>query len=264
MRSIFIGYDARESEAFAIARYSLIKTTNRPMRVSGLFLQDLRDKGIYTRPTSKRIVNGVEVMWDDLSDAPMSTDHACARFLVPFIANRGWALFTDGDVLFRDDIHKAFDYLDERYAVYCVKHDHRPAEQTKMDGQVQQQYSRKNWSSVMFFNVGHPANDSLTIEHVNTLPGRDLHRFCWLEDSEIGELHPRWNNLVGHNFDPDPAIVHYTSGVPNMPGYENCDWSDEWFDVRRQWIMGSGKEWVTGTKSSRLALPRAPQQKASA
>ena len=54
---------------------------------------------------------------------------------------------------------------------------------------------------------------------VNTLPGRDLHRFCWLEDDEIGELPPEWNHLVG--IDPDtkaarPALLHYTLGTAEV------------------------------------------------
>jgi hypothetical protein len=49
----------------------------------------------------------------------------------------------------------------------------------------------------MLFNCDHPSNKKLTVEMINTLPGRDLHRFCWLEDDEIGELDPGWNWLVG-------------------------------------------------------------------
>ena len=235
--SIFIGYDARETEAFAVARTSLVRHMSRMSPIRGLLLSELVERGLYTRPTSKRTVNGRDVMWDDISDAAMSTEHAVARFLVPYISRPGWALFTDGDVLFRDDINRMLDNLDTRHAVYCVKHDHRPAEDTKMDGQVQSQYVRKNWSSVVVFNVGHPANAALTPDLVNTAPGRDLHRFCWLRDDQIGSLEPRWNHLVGYSHTANPAIVHFTSGVPNMPGYENCDFSDEWHDGLRRWVL---------------------------
>jgi hypothetical protein len=118
-----------------------------------------------------------------------------------------------------------------------VKHNYAPSNVVKMDGQMQQLYARKNWSSVMLFNVDHPANQRLTVEMVNTLPGRDLHRFCWLEDHEIGELTPDWNWLVGHS-DPTiaPAIVHYTEGLPSMAGYESCQFAEEWFAMRREWL----------------------------
>lgn len=138
-------------------------------------------------------------------------------------------MFSDGDVLFRSSVGHLFDNLDGAFAVYCVKHRHVPESTIKMDGQTQTQYYRKNWSSVMVFNCDHPANRRLTLEMVNTLPGRDLHRFCWLEDDEIGELGPEWNYLVGYTKNvPDPKCVHFTSGTPDMVGYENCEYADEW------------------------------------
>jgi hypothetical protein len=97
-------------------------------------------------------------------------------------------------------------------------------------GQAQTRYARKNWSSVILSSTSTtPANRALTTDLVNSVPGRDLHRFCWLDDAQIGALEPKWNWLVGHS-DPaiDPAIVHFTDGVPSMPGYENCAFADEW------------------------------------
>ena len=114
----------------------------------------------------------------------------------------------------------------------CVKHDHRPSFNVKMDGQEQTSYPRKNWSSVMAFNVDHPANDALTADLVNALPGRDLHRFCWLADDEIGALPPEWNHLVGHSDDVrDPKIVHFTDGGPWFEAFRNVPYADEWFAV---------------------------------
>src|SRR5690606_8943360 len=151
----------------------------------------------------------------------MATEFAISRFLVPHLAKKvhgvrgGWAMFQDCDMLNRGNVVEAFNQLDPSKAVMCVKHNHNPPEGTKMDGQEQLRYARKNWSSVMFFNLDHPSNSKLTVELVNTVPGRDLHRFCWLQDDEIGELGPEWNFLVGHS-DPsiDPKIVHHTEGSP--------------------------------------------------
>jgi lipopolysaccharide biosynthesis glycosyltransferase len=159
---------------------------------------------------------------------------------VPFIAQSGWALFMDGDVLVRGNLARLFEGLDPHKAVYCVKHDHQPAERSKMDGQLQTQYTRKNWSSVMLWNVEHPANRKLTLEAVNTLPGRDLHRLCWLDDDQIGELHPCWNWLADVS-DPviDPAIVHFTNGLPDMAGYENAAYADEWRGELTLWARGN-------------------------
>jgi lipopolysaccharide biosynthesis glycosyltransferase len=166
----------------------------------------------------------------------MATEFACSRFLVPRLAQSGWALFMDCDMLVRTDLLKLFNQADPDKAVMVVKHNHQPPEGIKMDGQAQTRYARKNWSSVILWNVEHPANAALTMELVNTVPGRDLHRFCWLEDDLIGELHPKWNWLVGHS-DPevDPAIVHFTDGIPTMHGYEDCEYADEWRAELERW-----------------------------
>ncbi|WP_290497646.1 hypothetical protein [Hyphomonas sp. UBA4494] len=166
----------------------------------------------------------------------MSTEFACSRFLVPHLAMTGWALFMDADMLARTNVERLFEQCRDSKAVMVVKHRHEPVEGVKMDGQLQTVYARKNWSSVMAFNVDHPANRSLTVEMVNTVPGRDLHRFCWLEDKHIGELDASWNYLVGHT-DPEiePDIVHFTDGVPSMPGYENSEYADEWRAELEAW-----------------------------
>jgi len=229
-RSIYIGYDPREYAAFSVARHSVLRHLSQSIPVHGLILDDLISSNLYHRPIEHRTTEaGNKVMWDTISAAPMSTQHANARFLVPMLAKTGWALFMDGDMLLRGDIAQAFDGLDDSKAVYCVQHKHEPPTGIKMDGQLQLAYHRKNWSSFILFNCDHEANRSLTLELINTLPGRDLHRLCWLDDSEIGALDPKWNFLVGHS-DPaiDPVVVHHTSGTPDMPGYENTAYADEW------------------------------------
>lgn len=236
MSSIYIGYDPREVAAFAVARHSIRRHLTQPIPIKGLILDDLRERGLYTRPTETRPGVDRPVLWDVISDAPMSTEHANARFLVPHLAGTGWALFMDGDMLVRANLARLFESLDRSKAVYCVQHRHEPEPGTKMDGQVQTRYARKNWSSFMVFNCDHPATKSLTPDIVNMLPGRDLHRLCWLDESEIGELDQSWNFLVGHT-DPKivPNVIHYTSGIPSMAGYEDCDFADEWFDELKRW-----------------------------
>jgi len=231
-QSIWIGYDPREIDAFAVTRFSARRHCTLPIPVHGIVLSQLRETGLYRRPTSRRDGR----LWDDISDAPMATEFACSRFLVPHLAGSGWALFMDSDMLVRRDLSELFRQADPGKAVMVVKHHHAPPEGQKMDGQLQTRYARKNWSSVMLFNCDHPANQGLTVELVNTVPGRDLHRFCWLEDDLIGELDPEWNFLVGHTKDvEDPAIVHFTDGVPSMAGYEDCEFAEEWRDELIGW-----------------------------
>jgi hypothetical protein len=235
--SIWIGFDPREAAAFAVARWSLERRLTQPISIRGLVLSDLQAKGLYTRPIEYRpSAADRPVMWDTISDAPMSTQHANARFLVPFLSRHGWALFMDGDMLVRDNLARVFEGLDPAKAVYCVQHRYDPPGCTKMDGQQQTRYARKNWSSFAIFNCDHPKNKTLTPSVVNTLPGRQLHRFCWLQDDDIGELPPEWNFLVGHT-DPaiDPKVVHFTEGCPDMPGYENVAFADEWRRELARW-----------------------------
>lgn len=232
-RSVWIGYDPRETDSFAVARRSLLEHANIPVSIHPVVLSGLRTAGLYTRPTEVRDGR----LFDVLSQHPMSTEFACSRFLVPLLAREGWALFMDCDVLVRRDIGELFDLADESKAVMVVKHDYAPAALTKMDGQVQSRYNRKNWSSVMLFNVRHPANAALTLDLINTAPGRDLHAFCWLEDGLIGELPPQWNYLVGVTEGvPEPAIVHFTEGTPSMPGHELQPYADEWRDTLFEWL----------------------------
>lgn len=234
-QSIWIGFDPREVDAFAVARHSIERRINLPIPVRGVVLTDLKSGHLYTRPTSRRDGR----LWDDISDAPMATDFACSRFLVPTLAKSGWALFMDCDMLVRRDISELFALADPKKAVMVVKHHHEPPEGVKMDGQAQTRYARKNWSSVMLFNCDHPANRALTIDLVNSVPGRDLHRFCWLDDDLIAELSPEWNFLVGHTEGvADPAIVHFTDGIPSMDGYEGCAFAEEWRAELAAWAGG--------------------------
>lgn len=223
-RSIWIGWDPREVEAFDKTRRSILSRLSEPIPVHQLRLEALKDKGLFRRPMEVR----GNVTWDLISNAPCATEFSISRFLVPSLSS-GWSLFLDCDMLARADLVELFELADPSKAVMCVKHNYVPATMLKMDRQLQTFYARKNWSSVMLFNGDHPANQLLTVDLVNLMPGRDLHRFCWLDDEEIGELPPEWNWLVGYSdLTLDPKLVHFTDGVPLLPGYENVPFADEW------------------------------------
>jgi hypothetical protein len=236
-RTIYIGWDPREAAAWSVAQKSLIRRLGESIPVHALVLSDLMARGLYSRPMEYRADGHLAGMFDVISDAPMATEHACARFLVKELAKEGWALFMDGDMLCRADLAKLFDSLDPRHAVYCVKHRHEPTETGKMDGQFQTRYARKNWSSFMVINCNHHANDVLP-QLVNTVPGRDLHRFCWLEDHEIGELDQSWNWLAGvSDQEIVPDVVHFTNGCPDMRGYEDVPYADDWRAELNRWAV---------------------------
>lgn len=234
--SIYIGWDPREADAFAVARHSARRHCIAPIPVFGLVLSELRARGLYDRATSRKDGR----LFDDISGFAMATEFAISRFLIKELAGSGWALFMDSDMLVRDNLDQFFWNLDSKKAVMVVKHHYDPPEGEKMDGQLQLRYARKNWSSVMAINCDHPANKALTVDLINSVPGRDLHAFKWLPDDLIGELDPKWNYLVGHTEGvDDPAIVHFTEGTPAMPGYEQSEYADEWHAELKHWALGS-------------------------
>jgi len=212
---VFVGYDTREDIAYQVCKHS-IETKSKLADVRPLKQQELRDAGWYTRPIDKLA----------------STEFTFTRFLIPELTNfEGWALFMDCDMILTTDIKELFDQADPKYAVMCVQHDYTPKEGTKMDGQKQTIYPRKNWSSVMLFNCAHPSNAALTMDLVNDpeINGAYLHRFSWLKDEEIGELDHTWNYLVGVYDDVvKPKLIHYTEGGPWFENYRYCEFSDLW------------------------------------
>lgn len=227
---IYMGWDPREEPVYEVARESIRRRCTTPLKIIPLKLKHL--DGILTRPVERR---GGQ-LWCPISGAPMSTEFAISRFCVPFLQAKGWALFCDCDILCWSDINELFDLANDQYAVMVVKQkiESRKQESRKMDGQVQTSYSRKNWSSVIMWNCAHPGNARLTLDALNTWPGRDLHALKWLEDSEIGELPQKWNWLVNVTpGEPEPeGIWHYTLGGP---------WFKDWKSARHdlEWIKES-------------------------
>lgn len=233
MLNCFLGFDAREKRAYEVAVSSLKKHTQEKLRIDPLDAEALYLQRHYWRPIERKDGR----MRDHLSDAWQSTEFASTRFLVPFLQRTGWALFCDCDVVFLGDVAELFALADERYAVMVVKHDNGHTPGLKMDNQVQQLYSRKNWSSVILWNCGHHAHNRLSEAQVNSLPGELLHRFWWLRDSEIGALPAGANWLVNIEPKPDPVtIAHFTLGGPWLPNWEpqpnDCIWTDAEKDCR--------------------------------
>lgn len=224
---VWIGYDARERAAWEVcARSMQAHLRDYPISIHAITRRHLEEFGYYTRLTEMR--DGRR--YDVLSGEFCSTDFSLARFWVPQLAGRvGWALFCDCDFLWRADVRSLLNLADQRYAVMAVKHDHLPGETVKMDNQVQTGYPRKNWSSLMLWNLQHAGNTRLTHHCLNTWTKRELHALKWLRDDEIGELPVEWNWLEGVS-DPaiDPKAVHFTRGTPDMPGYEHSAYADEW------------------------------------
>jgi hypothetical protein len=215
---IYIGWDRRESKAYDVASFSLGRRASVPVDISSIRLDDLRSRGLY---------------WRD-ADPLASTEFTYSRFLTPYLAGfQGTALFCDCDFLWLADVAELLRIVDPAKAVHCVQHDYRPTETTKMDGQVQTAYPRKNWSSLMLFNCDHPSVRKLTPELVNKETGAHLHRLQWVADQDIGALPEEWNWLEGWSkrcASGTPKAVHFTRGGPWFRQWRNVDYADAWLE----------------------------------
>lgn len=245
--NIFIGYDGREAVASYVAAYSIQKRTVIDLHIKHLKHRDLRKAGHFSRPWLIKSDTGD---YEDLIDArPFTTEFSHTRFLVPHLMQyKGWALFMDSDMIFLSDIKHLFKLCDERYAVMCVQHKHIPKEGApKMDGRLQNVYHRKNWSSFVLWNCGHPSNKKLTKERVNFMRGADLHSFSWLQDHEIGSIpstynfisgiSPRMPSMNGKPLLPDS--LHYTEGGPWFEECREVPYADLWTNEYENWCRNA-------------------------
>lgn len=129
---------------------------------------------------------------------------------------------TKKDMYMRSDIIEFFNEFTTQeysdfYPLFCVQHEYKPKDKYKMDGRLQEAYSRKNWSSFVLWNCAHPAHKKLTPTEINSNSGAWLHKFGWLgdKDSDIGKIPEEWNWLDGHSSeDLEARNVHFTTGGP--------------------------------------------------
>jgi lipopolysaccharide biosynthesis glycosyltransferase len=204
---------------------SLRSHSSIPLNIVLLDQSWLRRIGLYRRTFYER--DGQR--YDTIDGRPFSTEFSFTRFLVPSLQPDGWALFVDGDFLFRADVAELFAHQNPRFAVMCVQHRYQPDTKRKMLGQVQEPYPRKNWSSLCLWNCGHHQARYLTPYLVNNQRGDWLHAFTWMDDENIGALPDTWNWLDGHDEAvKHPKAVHFTRGTPDMPGWEDTYYADEW------------------------------------
>lgn len=222
LNTIYIGYDPREQEAVEVLIDRIKTCASEPLNIVTLNMTALRRIGLYRRsPDIESTCWGEKndgVMRDDFDKKPFSTEFSFTRFLVPHLNQyEGFALFMDSDMFFMGDPCELFRKYatEDALPVQVVKHNYKNSESVKMYGCPQTQYSRKNWSSLILWNCGHPSNLNLTVDDVNTKSGNWLHNFKWLNDNEIGDLPEEWNWLDGHSDEKIyPINVHFTTGGP--------------------------------------------------
>ena len=207
---IYIGFDQRESVVYHTFVQSLIDHSSLPLAITPLAVKTLK---------------GYEEKHEDKSN-----DFVYSRFLTPFLNDfKGWAIFVDGDMICQTDIKELLDLRDNSKALQVVKHDYKTTASQKYLGNINQDYPRKNWSSVILWNCAHPKHKILTPDFIANTSGKYLHRFSWLDDNEIGELPKEWNWLATEYPNNKQAnIIHYTLGAPCFRDYRNTEMSDIW------------------------------------
>lgn len=211
---VFVGYDPREAIAYHTCANSIIRHASKPVALIPLALNLFED---YTE-----------------THTDGSNQFIYSRFLVPHLMGyTGHAIFIDGDMIVRDDIIKLWDLRDSYKDVQVVKHDYKTKMKEKYLGSKNEDYPRKNWSSVILWNCSSFPNRKLTPDFVQQSTGAELHRFTWIEDQRIGELPIEWNWLPDeYGPNPDAKLLHYTLGTPCFHEFADTPQSEEWHRER--------------------------------
>lgn len=220
---LYVGYDPREAIAYHVFCQSVIESSTELVEFVPLHSPMLEN-------------------FDGQQDG--SNAFIYSRYLIPSLQDHaGWAIFCDGDMIVKDDIAKLWALRDDRFAVMVVKHDYTTRHRKKYLGtpleSVNVDYPRKNWSSVVLWNCGHPSNRILSRNFVNEAGGKFLHRFAWLRDEEIGELPVEWNHLVLEYDNNNSKLLHHTLGTPAFREYADSD--IEWHRYLLRTIHAEGE-----------------------
>lgn len=214
MIDVFIGYDPREAIAYHTCVNSIIRHSSKPVRLIPLALNLLEDYDEHHTDGSNHFIY--------------------SRFLVPYLCRfSGHAIYIDGDMILRDDIYKLWELRENGKDVQVVKHSYQTKMTEKYLGSKNENYPRKNWSSVILWNCSNHPNRKLTPEYIQKSTGKHLHRFEWIDDDRIGELPKEWNWLPDeYGANPDAKLVHYTLGTPSFYDFATTPMGDEWHRER--------------------------------
>jgi lipopolysaccharide biosynthesis glycosyltransferase len=218
--NMVVGFDQREAIAYHTFTQSIMDKSSLPVSFTPLAINTL--KGYHETHAEK------------------SNDFVYSRFLTPYLnAFSGWAIFADGDMICQADIKELWDLRDESRAVLVVKHDYKTKAQKKYLGNINMDYPKKNWSSLILWNCAHPKHKILTPDFISNQTGKFLHRFSWLEDEDIGDIPKDWNWLaIEYPENKNAKLIHYTLGTPCFKEYWDCDMSDIWHANQKRVVCG--------------------------
>lgn len=216
MIPIFVGFDPREAVAYHVFCQSVLERTKEEVSFT---------------PIS-----------GEQRDATNRFSHE--RWGIPARQGfRGWAIYAECDMLARAPLDELWAPRHSDYDVMVAQHDYQTKHPVKYWGQPNEDYPRKNWSSLMLINCA-----AAVWQRIPMLsPGpsiQDLHRFSPIfphggrqaegfATERVGALPLEWNWLVGeYEHNPDAKLVHFTIGGPYFDAYRNCHYADEWRATR--------------------------------
>lgn len=213
--SLFVGFDQREAVAYHAFCQSVIEKASQPVS----FI-----------PLAKNTLKGFDGKRDG------SNEFIYSRFLVPYLTGyTGHAIYADGDMICQGDIAELWAMRDPYKAVQVVKHDYKTKHHIKYLGAKNEDYPKKNWSSLILWNCGSFPNKILTPETVKEMTGEYLHRFQWLDDERVGALPATWNYLSTEYPDDEGAkLIHYTIGTPCFPDYKHSPMAGIWHRTHKR------------------------------
>jgi len=207
---VFVGYDPREAIAYHVCVNSIIRNASASVAII---------------PVALNLFTDYKETHGDNSNHFVYT-----RFLVPYLMDfKGRAIFIDGDMVVRGDIIELYESLKTAHDVAVVKHDYKTRMPVKYMGAPNEDYPRKNWSSVIVWDCQSYPNRRLTPDFVQKQPGSFLHRFSWIDDDRIQALPPEWNWLpdeLGEN--TEAKLLHYTLGTPCFHEFADTTQAAEW------------------------------------
>jgi len=207
---VFVGYDPREAIAYHVCANSIIRNASAPVAII---------------PVALNLFTDYKETHGDNSNHFVYT-----RFLVPYLMDfKGRAIFIDGDMVVRGDIIELYESLKTAHDVAVVKHDYKTRMPVKYMGAPNEDYPRKNWSSVIVWDCQSYPNRRLTPDFVQKQPGSFLHRFSWIDDDRIQALPMEWNWLpdeLGEN--TEAKLLHYTLGTPCFHEFADTTQAAEW------------------------------------
>lgn len=234
MIQVFAGYDFTESAGYHVFTQSVLEHASEPVSITPLHLPNLR--GVY-----------------DAGPRDGSNAFIYSRFLVPHLmGHKGQAIFVDGaDMLCRGDIAELWRLFNPNYAVQVVQHNYQTKHPRKYIGSAieakNEDYPRKNWTSVMLINCAHYDWRRLDLDEIATCPGSYLHRLSFIEPRFVGELPLEWNWLVDeYGPNPDAKLLHWTAGMPGFTNYKYAPHADEWHRMHRRATWVANERAISG------------------